>query len=371
MFEMTSPAEWLNQGFGWSLALAYVGGLAIALTPCVYPLIPITLGVMGAQKTKTRWGAFGLSLLFVLGISLVYTVLGVLAASTGKVAGSWGQHPAVVGSISLLFLVLGLGMLGLFNLTLPSSFMTWLSKRGGQGPWGVIGMGMASGVLAAPCSGPVSIGILAVVAQGGNLLWGFWILFAYSLGMGTPFLLLGTFSQLLTRIPKSGVWLHWVKRLCGVAMILAAFFFAKPLWVGLWPPEPHSPTVSGDTSESLWIYSETDALRLAREQDKPVLVDFWAAWCEACNELDKETYSNPKVEAWLRQHYIRLKLDVSDMTGENSQRLLEKYGVLGMPTVLFLRPSGYIEKSLTFVGFVPPEEFLKHLQKAQKTGLHP
>ncbi len=400
-------------------AIAFFGGLLTAFTPCVYPLIPITVGIMGARRATSHFQAFLLSSCFVLGLALVYSILGFTAASTGKIFGSLTQNPWMVWIVALLFLAMGLSLVGLFEFRLPYQVNQWLAKQGGNGFGGSLVLGAVSGLLAAPCSGPVVVGILAFVAQQANLVYGFSLLFIFSLGLGTPFIILGTFSQLLSQTPRGGVWTEWVKHFAGLALILAFYIYIRPLLpffmfcifvgVGLFalsvyvqkvfPLANHAKAIkvyeitryvtvfasafvvflgiqslkpeSQDHSKlkqalnMTWVSSEEKGLSLAQQGKKLIMVDFWADWCVACKELEEKTYSNSRVQKVLSEDFVLVKIDSTKASPEN-QRLQQKYHIVGLPTVLFLDSQGKLFSDLTITGFVGPDEFLSVIDKAKQ-----
>src|ERR1043166_3955783 len=228
--------ETISQGGSFVPWIALIGGFLTALTPCVYPLIPIHLGILGARNSPSKRKAFLLSLAFVIGLSIVYSSLGYLVASSGKILGSQLSSRWFLLLVVGLFLTMGLSLLGLFEISFPSWLTTSIAKRSYSGYLGSFVFGALSGFLAAPCSGPVVVGILAYVAKQSNPLHGFFLLWLFSLGLGFPFLLLGTFSHLIAKIPRSGVWTEWIEHLCGLALIAAAMIYLKnllPVWAHL------------------------------------------------------------------------------------------------------------------------------------------
>lgn len=209
-----------NSGFGkeldekglWAaLLLVFLAGVASSFTPCVYPLIPITISLFGARDVATRREGFALSLVYVLGIVLTYSVMGLGAAALGGVFGGAMQSPIVVVGISVLFFVLALSSLGLFEIKLPAGLQTKLGQTGKKGYFGALLMGLVAGLIAAPCVGPIVAGILVWVAQEQDLLMGWLFLSVFALGMGQLFILLGTFSSMISKLPKSGPWMETVK----------------------------------------------------------------------------------------------------------------------------------------------------------------
>ncbi|MFH1018394.1 MAG: cytochrome c biogenesis protein CcdA, partial [Pseudomonadota bacterium] len=236
MSGLVLSASQIQQGSIAVVALvAYAGGLVTAFTPCVYPLIPVTLGIMGAQNARSVGRAFSLSLAFVMGLAVVYSILGLAAASTGKLLGAAAQNAWFTWGVALLFLAMGLSLLGAFEFRLPHPLMHALARHGHAGFVGAFVLGSVSGGLAAPCSGPVVVGILGYVAQKSNPWFGFFLLCVFSLGLGTPFLLLGTFSSLRGKLPSTGVWTEWVKHAAGLAMVLAFFLYVrKELPASVW-----------------------------------------------------------------------------------------------------------------------------------------
>jgi thiol:disulfide interchange protein len=231
-----------EEGLLAALLLVFLAGVLASLTPCVYPLIPITVGIFGAKQADTRLHGFGLSLVYAFGIAVTYSVLGVAAASLGTVFGGAMQNPWVLGAISLLFLVLGLSSLGVFEIRLPGSLQTKLSQTGGAGWAGAFVMGLVAGIIAAPCVGPIVAGILLYVAQQQDPVLGFGLLFTFAIGMGQLFLALGTFSSLLNRLPQSGSWMEGVKLVFGVVFIAMALYYLQFL----------APAIA-DVAEAVWL----------------------------------------------------------------------------------------------------------------------
>jgi len=204
--------------------VVFAGGLLTALTPCVYPLIPITVGVFGARKAERRSKAVLLTMAYVVGMGLVFSALGVVAAKTGQAFGSiLGDRRFVVG-LAIFLLVLAASMFGAFELSLPSGLAQKLNTVGGGGVAGAFLMGSVSGFLAAPCTGPVLTGLLAFVAESQNSGLGAMLLFIYALGIGVPFVLIGVFTL---RLPRGGAWMEWVKSILGIALVALAATYLK------------------------------------------------------------------------------------------------------------------------------------------------
>ena len=218
---MTDFERALARG-GWLSAffLVFLAGIGASLTPCVYPLIPITIGVFGASEAKSRTHAFMLSLVYVLGIVVTYSALGVAAALAGGLFGSALQSPVVLGSFAMMFIALGLSSLGLFELQLPTGLQTKLASSGGAGFGGALVMGLLAGVIAAPCVGPILSGVLLFITQTRDVLLGVALMSDFALGMGLLFIILGTFSSLAHKLPQSGSWMDHVKT--GFAIIFVA-----------------------------------------------------------------------------------------------------------------------------------------------------
>lgn len=216
-----------DHGLWAALVLVFLAGVMSSLTPCVYPLIPITVGLFGARKARSRFEGFKLSFVYVLGIVATYSVLGIGAASAGAVFGAAMQSVWVVVAIAALFFVLGLSSLGLFQIQLPSALQTRLGSVKGGGFPGAFAMGLVAGVIAAPCVGPIVAGILLMVASQQDLFLGFILLATFAFGMGQLFLVLGTFSNALAALPKSGGWMDGVKTVFGIVFIGMAVYYLR------------------------------------------------------------------------------------------------------------------------------------------------
>ena len=379
----------LAEGSILAFAVAFAGGVATSLTPCVYPLIPITVSIFGARKAARRRDAVALSGLYVLGIAAMYSGLGIAAALTGKAFGSVMQNPWVIGVVTLVFAAMAASMFGAFELQLPPSWQARLSTVGGAGRAGAFAMGLVAGIVAAPCTGPVLAAALTFVATKGSVAFGFAIMFTYALGLGLLFFLIGAFS---ISLPKSGAWMDAVKSVFGVALLAAALLFlrsalpsTRPLFsaapaaalaaaavaalgvlLGALHGDFHGPPPraaakglgvallvgaivyaagAADARERsragegfAWTGDERAALALARAQGRPVILDFWADWCTACKELDRTAWADPRVREEAAR-FVAVKVDGTDDTPA-FQALTEKYGVVGMPTVVFLDARG-------------------------------
>ncbi len=210
---------------GVAVALVMVGGLLTALSPCVYPLIPITLSILGARQAGSPSKGFLLAGTYVSGMVVLYTTLGVSFAWAGVLAGSALQSPLVTIGVALFCVLMAASMFGAFELVLPSGIQTKLSQAGGGGFKGAFIMGLVAGIIAAPCTGPVLSFVLTMIARERDLVKGATLMFFYALGMGLPFLVLGTFSQAIARMPKSGKWMETVKSVFGLLMLGAGLYY--------------------------------------------------------------------------------------------------------------------------------------------------
>jgi thiol:disulfide interchange protein DsbD len=379
----------------------FVIGLALNLTPCVYPMLSVTVSLFGAQTETNPAKVFLKAVVYVLGIASMYSVLGVTAALGGGLFGSWLQSPWVLGTIAALLFAMALSSFGAYQIQMPY----WLtSKLGGTTGTGIIGLfvsGLVVGVFAAPCIGPPVIALLTLVGTKGDPVFGFWAFFVLSLGLGFPYMILGTFSGLLKRIPKSGAWLVWVERIFGVVLVGAALFyfslaiipkyavFVVPLslvdcgiYLGFIDNSgKHRPMLKkiqwavGAVCILLGLYfangmrepgiswESYSEIRLAdaRADGMPVIMDFYADWCIPCMELDRNTFTNGDVAKEARE-FVRLKVDLTHFDSPEAEALRKKYNISGVPTIVFLNSNGDEHAESRVVGFLPPKDFLNKLK---------
>ena len=218
----------MEKGTFWMYLAAFIGGILISLTPCVLPIIPLTITVIGARGAGSRSKSFGLSLIYVLGIAVTYSTLGVVAASTGRLFGSLFQSSWFLLFAIALFTLLAFGLFGAYELQLPAGIRNRLMAKQGSGFFGVFFMGLIAGLVASPCVGPVLVGVLAFIAQTGSIVLGFTLLFTFAMGMGVLFLVVGTFSGEIQRLP-SGPWMTAIENGLGVLMMAVAFYYLSIL----------------------------------------------------------------------------------------------------------------------------------------------
>ena len=330
----------------------FIAGLAVNLTPCVYPMMTVTSALFKPKKGETIKHSFFKALLYVLGISLMYSSLGYLAASTGKIFGAALQNSWVLGTVAFMMFALGLSMLGLFQITFPSDLLNRLNKFRRLNYLGLFISGMLVGIFAAPCIGPPVLALLAAVANNGDPQFGFWAFFVFSLGMGLPYLLLGTFSSMITKLPKAGGWLIWVEKFFGIVLLgFGIFYLALALhW--------HLPEQG---KNKVWQPFTQQKLEEAVSQHKPVIIDFFAEWCLGCHELDQNVFSKPEVQAKLAQ-VTALRVDATNMDDPLIQKLIDQYSIIGLPTVLFLDKDGKEIKPIRMEGAGSIQEFNASMQ---------
>jgi thiol:disulfide interchange protein DsbD len=390
----------------WHLMVGvlYIGGLTLNLTPCVLPLIPITLGFFSMQARGQRGRRAGLSALYALSMAVMYALLGTVAALAGKAFGFQFQNPVVVGVLMALLVLFALALFGVYKFQVPPVLMQYVGAR--QGWLGAIMMGCLAGIAAAPCIGPVIAALVPIVAALANPTLGFLLFFALGLGLGTPYFVLGLFyERFQNRLPRAGEWTILVERLFGVLLLAVALYFARSLlspklyamaWlvffvlVALYffageramtqPRVVRFKQLLGalflllalNNGYSLlrpkvhvqWEPYTEARLEQARREGKPVIIDFTAAWCQACTELEEYTYTDPRVvrEA---ERFVRLVVDATRSEDENVQRILKQHGVVGLPTVIFIGADGQERRDLRLTGFEPADSFLKRMQQVR------
>lgn len=411
-----------------TVPLFALAGLVTALTPCVYPLIPITVAIFGAGKARrSRGHAAALSATYVLGLAAMYSCLGLLSAATGHAFATYLGSPAVGITFAAVLVVMAASMFGAFDLALPPKLQNKLAGVAGFGFGSAFLMGLICGVVAAPCTGPALFATLTYVAKSGDLWLGFWLLFSYALGLGLPFFVLGTFSVAL---PKSGAWMEAVKSVLGILLVIVAVSFVQPFlprpadvvfpaqWLAIftgvavfaaiavgtldwsfkaspreiaakaagvlvvvgalvfrfgWIVAPASaaplPVATSTTAQAVpekivWLTSEPAALAQAKAQGKPVLIDFGATWCSACEELEHRTYADPGVRTFVTQHFVPLKVDATEETDE-ILALEKKYGVVGLPLVTVVGKDGRQLDDPKITGYLKAADFLKEMEKVR------
>ena len=344
---------------GWVLASFFGFGLLLALTPCLFPMIPILSGIIAGQGSSlTKGRAFGLSLTYVLGMAVTYAVAGVLAGLSGTLLSNALQTPPVQAGTALLFVLLALSMFDLYQLQMPVGLQNRLNGLSARLPGGrhlgVGLMGVLSALVMGPCVAAPLAGGLLYIAQTRDVLMGGAALFILALGMGSPLLVIGTSAGVF--LPRAGRWMVWVKRFFGVMLLGVALWMVLPLLGSRLSKDgpPFQPVSS--------VAQLDRALHQAALDQRPVLLDFYADWCVSCVEMEKQVFPRADVKAALSQAVL-LRADVT-ANSPDDRALLARFGLFGPPGTLFFSRNGQELSGERLVGFVPAPQFLEHVRGA-------
>ncbi len=403
-------AEYQSKGWLWMYLGSFGAGFLTSLTPCVYPMIPITLGIFGARGADvSKAKRLALATSYVVGMGVTYAVLGVTFAMLGGSAGTLLANPFVVIPIVILFVAMAASLFGAFELNLPASWQAKLNQVGGKGFSGAFAMGLVGGFIAAPCTGPFLAGLLAFTASTKSVFGGGSLLFVYALGMGVLFWVLAAAAMSL---PKSGRWMDAVKSIGGVLLLFGAIYFLRPLipamrtlaspsymfvlaaataiFVGLTVGGIHLSFSGSSTAHRIrkalglvlivggifaayaWSLTpkkhlpfekdEKVAFDKARAENKGVMIDFAASWCAPCEKLEL-VFGDSDVYDAITADFVPIQFDVSDFSDENNA-LKERYGAKTLPAVIFMDTEGNVVARLK--DLVTVEEMLEILGPAKK-----
>mgnify|MGYP000064513170 CR=1 FL=1 len=404
-----------------TLAAFFVGGLLLSFTPCVFPMYPILTGIIVGQGDKlSNKRAFTLSFSYVQGMAITYTILGIVVALAGAQFQAMFQHPVVLVALSILFIFLALSMFGVFNLAMPSSWQNKLNeisnKQEGGSYTGVLSMGALSGLVASPCTTAPLTGALLYISQTGNIFVGASALYALSMGMGLPLLVLGSSGGKL--LPKAGAWMNVIKNIFGLLLLAVPIFllerfidvtYSEVLWTLLLLasaayfytvnqttdrgfmygartivifamfflgfqkgqqlifPHQNNTTVTAQHEEASFTIvknlSELESLvKTANADGKTVMVDLYADWCIACKEFEEYTFPAPSVQTALN-NTIKVQIDLTDTNSPESIELMDHFEVFGLPSILFFDKQGQELSTQRVTGFMGAEEFANHINR--------
>lgn len=389
-----------EKGLFLGLLFIFLGGLALNLTPCVYPLIPITISYFGAQVSGNKFQSILMGVFYAVGMGVTYSALGLIAALTGSLFGQALQNPILIIIIAVILVALALSMFGLYEIRIPQK-LALAGNKNRTGFFGSFIMGLLVGFIAAPCIGPFVLSLLVHVGQVGKPMYGLLLFAVLSFGLGFPYIILAAFSSSLSKLPRSGEWMIGIKVIFGFILIGMALYTVLPLI-----SEEYSSLISGvymilagaylilidkkgansvvytkikyviaiagiiwgafmlKPAESAFdvkwqmMNSLSSMEKSISDNKKPVMIDFYADWCAQCKELDKFTYTDKEVSE-LSGSFNNIKVDLTKSIPE----IESKFGIRGLPVVVFMNSKGEEFKELRVTGFLKPDEFIPLMKK--------
>ena len=399
--EQRPQEESVGASLWFTLLAIFLGGLALNLTPCVYPLIPITVSYFGGKSERIRGQTIIHGLLYMFGLAVTNSLLGLSAALSGGMLGFALQNPYVLIFVVAVMVAMALSFFGLWELRLPIG-LTQVASKSYAGFLGTFFMGLTLGIVAAPCLGPFILGLLVYVGQMGDPFLGFLYFFVLSIGLGLPLSVLAVFSGAIARLPKSGDWMLWIRKFMGWVLLGMGAFMISPLVSNLfgrhwllagvsvaagihlgWLDKTGSKlrifpylkkamgvvmvcggivylVMASQHIEGIkWIPYDQSIIAKAAEERKPMIIDFYAEWCGPCVAMEKEVFTDPEVIK-LSRNVITIRLDLITVKPFHDE-VMRKYQIRGIPTAVFINGQGVEERRLRAVGFVGKSEFLKRL----------
>jgi thiol:disulfide interchange protein DsbD len=398
-----SPIAGVLLAGGWVAFLTlFLIGLGLNLTPCVYPMLSVTVSIFGARRASSPAQAIGAAVLYVLGMASMYSALGVMAALTGSLFGGWLSNPWVTSGIGVLLIAMAFSMFGLYQLSLPPALLARLGGSGATSALQIFGSGLVVGLIAAPCIGPPVVALLAVVAQKADPLFGFRAFFTLAMGLGAPYLVLASSSNLLRKLPRSGEWMIWIEKVFGVVLfgvglnyILLALAPAAAAWVlpgalivaGVWlgfayrgvtkPGFRWFQRGAGVVAVLIGVALFTLLPRpklafeplVAENATAPVtgqltLIDFSADWCQPCHELDDRTFTDRRVMKALSD-FRRLRVDLTRYDSPEAEAWRKRYEIGGVPTLVFALGDGREVREARVEGFLPANDLLDRIDQVR------